>query len=195
MLRFGRRSCFSWQSAERRQVSGSIVWSMDRFEFTARDREAGVRFFRLSSFANFECRRAQLPRTLGRGWEHSNPWFLPCSCRLGLSGRLSRTLDGGRECSTPLSRRRLGKDTAWAADCRERSAEAENVLPPCLVGDSERNCRSSRLSTEAENALPLGLAEGSLCSRKRSRLGIADLADRDAGRRAKWRLLKKIPFL
>jgi len=32
------------------------------------------------------------------------------------------------------------------AICRERSTEAENALPPCLVGDSERNSVSGRLS-------------------------------------------------
>jgi len=30
--------------------------------------------------------------------------------------------------------------------CRKLSAEAENALPPCLVGDSERNSVSGRLS-------------------------------------------------
>jgi len=138
-------------------------------------------------YANVVCRRAQLPRTLGGGWEHSTPWFLPCSCRIrierptvenarrrrgtpyplilskarwsdGLSGRLPRILGGGRERSTPWSEARRG--IKGAIDYRERS-------------------------TEAENALPLGLAEGSWCSRTRSRLRIADLADRDADRRAK----------
>jgi len=90
-----------------------------------------------AEFANLEWRRAQLPRTLGGGWEHSAPLVLAVFLearierstvensrrrqrtfyplvsskarkRNGLSGWLSRTLDRGRECSTPWSRRRLG---------------------------------------------------------------------------------------
>jgi len=87
------------------------------------------------------------------------------------SGRLSRTLDRGRERSIPLSHRGLGdREAAGATDCRECSAEAEN-------------------------ALPLGLVEGSFYSRKRSRLGFADSADQDAGWRAKCLFIKKILFL
>jgi len=41
------------------------------------------------------------------------PLFSPkARIRIDLSGRLSRTLDGDRERSTPFSRRRLGKRTA-----------------------------------------------------------------------------------
>jgi len=88
-----------------------------------------------------------------------------------VSGRLPKTLGGGRERSTPLSRRRLGdRGTVGAVDCR-------------------------KLSTEAENALPLDFVEGSCRTRKWSRLGFADLADQAAGRRAKCRLVKKSVFL
>jgi len=110
----------------------------------------------------------RLPKTLGGGRLVSSK---ARRSRNDLSDRLPKTLGGGRERSTPLSRRRLGdRGTIGAVDCR-------------------------KLSTEAENALPLGLVEGSGRTRKRSRLGFADLADQDAGRRAKKAFVKKTRVL
>jgi len=60
---------------------------------------------------------------------------------------------------------------------RERGARSLRTLSA-----GEHSCRER--AVEAEGTQPLGLAEGSVCSRKQSRLGIADSADRDAGRRA-----------
>jgi len=84
----------------------------------------------------------------------------------------------------------------------QENASAENArkrlrtLNPLVLAVSlevriERSIVENRERSivEAENALPLGLIKGSFCSRKRSRLGFADSADRDAGRRAKSSLL------
>jgi len=81
------------------------------------------------------------------GWEHSAPWFLPCSRRIRTERSTIENARRKRGTPYPLVfGRRLDGATAWAADCRERSAEAENTLPPGLVGDSEMSRRSGRLS-------------------------------------------------
>jgi len=152
-----RSMCDRWTGPNSRRVAErrAYVFFAGRTFGTcvAQEIECGARNPQVLSMR--DCRKAQLPRTL-------NPLVLTCLWRLESSDRLPRTPGGGRERSTPLSRRRLGdRGAAWAVDCRERSAEAENAL---------------------------WFRRRFVCSRKRSGLSFTDSADRDAGRRVKWNL-------
>jgi len=82
-------------------------------------------------------------------------------CRSIRRARLPRTLGRGRECSIPWSHRRLRNLGEQRVGYRERLVETENTLILARL----------------------------VCSRKRSRFGIADSAIQNAGWQAKWSLL------
>jgi len=163
---------------------GIDMWSMGWPKFAARGREAGVRFSERLCGACVARGIASAGRGVRELWMQESTaaenvrWRLrvpnPLVLTVFLATRIERpSVENARRrqvTSYPLVSSEARRGSAWAVDSRERSTEAGNTLPLCL-------------------------AEGSVCSRKRSRLGIADSADRDAGWRAEWSLVKKILFL
>jgi len=139
--------------------------------FSRRERSAWGRERGARNAWMLECRRAQLPRTLGGGWERSTPWFLLCSWKLEWSDRLSRTLDGGRERSTPFSRRRLGKELSEQLAV-ENARRRQRTLYPLFL-------------PKARRAWGSGAGSGSQTQRIK----------KEAGRRAKRSLILRSAFL